>query len=278
MEVATYHQLADRLMRAAGRTPDFSEHGAFKLLEEFLVRYNAPEYALFDELVIDEGQDFRPEWLAPLLRLVRTPGRVWWLEDPMQNLYGREQVNLSDWVTLRADTNYRSPQDILDQLNTLLGLDKAIESGSPLTDSEVEILTYGSPAELMDRTKTAVTRGLGAGFRKNRTAIVTYRGRENSLFTPLDRLGPHSLRRFTGQYDLLGNPVYSDGDLFIESVYRFKGQAAPCVIFTEIDFEELDDKALRKLFVGMTRATLKLILVLSDRAAASLKARLQTLQ
>jgi hypothetical protein len=44
-------------------------------------------------------------------------------------------------------------------------------------------------------------------------------------------------------------------------VLRFKGRAAPCVILTEIDFDSLDDKAMRRLFVGATRATMKLTLV-----------------
>ncbi|HWS13084.1 MAG TPA: ATP-binding domain-containing protein, partial [Rhodocyclaceae bacterium] len=51
------------------------------------------------------------------------------------------------------------------------------------------------------------------------------------------------------------------------SVYRFKGQAAPCVILTEIDFEALDDLGRRKLFVGATRAGVRLTLVASERAA-----------
>ncbi|MCW5626356.1 MAG: ATP-binding domain-containing protein, partial [Burkholderiales bacterium] len=79
-------------------------------------------------------------------------------------------------------------------------------------------------------------------------------------------LGPHPLRAFTGRYDLFGNPDYSDGETVLESVYRFKGQSAPCVILTEIDFEAWDERSLRKLFVGATRATLKLVLILSERA------------
>jgi superfamily I DNA and RNA helicase len=85
-----------------------------------------------------------------------------------------------------------------------------------------------------------------------------------------DRLGPFSLKSFTGNYDLLGNPIFTDGDVLVESVYRFKGQSAPCVILTEIDFEELDEIAVRKLFVGATRATMKLILVMSERSATCL--------
>jgi hypothetical protein len=44
------------------------------------------------------------------------------------------------------------------------------------------------------------------------------------------------------------------------------------VIFTEIDFETLDEKSFRKIFVGMTRARMKLVLVMSERAAQQLPA------
>jgi superfamily I DNA and RNA helicase len=114
---------------------------------------------------------------------------------------------------------------------------------------------------------------LRAGFRKQDIALVTFSGRERSKLMPFDALGAHRLRSFTGRYDLFGAPQFSDGDLLIETVYRFKGQAAPCVILTEVDFDTLDDLARRKLFVGMTRASMKLIVVLSERAARALLAR-----
>lgn len=271
--VATYHQLCDRILRSTGRVPDFSQPGAFQALEDFIAGYAPTADWQFDELVIDEGQDFQPAWRDALLKLLQPGGRAWWLEDPMQNLYGRPPVELPGWVVLRAQTNYRTPRDILGQLQKLLGPERAIECGSPLDGSDVEILTYAGHADLMDKTKTAITRGLGAGFKKDMIAVVTYRGREHSAFTPLDRLGPHALRAFTGQYDLFGSPVYSEGDLFIDSVHRFKGQSAPCIVFTEIDFEDLDEAALRKLFVGMTRATMKLVMVVSERAAGAIPSR-----
>jgi hypothetical protein len=68
--------------------------------------------------------------------------------------------------------------------------------------------------------------------------------------------------------------VLTEGDILIDSVLRFKGRAAPCVILTEIDFDSLDDKAMRRLFVGATRATMKLTLVVSA-SAALLQARLE---
>jgi hypothetical protein len=268
--VATYHQLCDRILRSTGQIPDFTQPGAFQALESFMSDY-VPEPAWqFDELVIDEGQDFQPVWRDNLLKLLNLGGRAWWLEDPMQNLYGRPRVELPGWVVLRAHTNYRTPRDILGYLQRLVGPNQSIDCGSPLDGSDVEILTYTDHAALMDTTKTAITRGLGAGFKKDMIAVVSYRGREHSAFTPLDKLGPHALKAFTGQYDLLGSPVYSEGELFIDSVHRFKGQSAPCIVFTEIDFEELDEAALRKLFVGMTRATMKLVMVVSARATKKL--------
>ncbi|NTV95321.1 MAG: ATP-binding domain-containing protein [Thiobacillus sp.] len=269
--VATYHQLGDRILRAAGTRPDFSRPDAFRLLEDFLSGYSPGPDWLFDELIVDEGQDFQPAWRDNLLRLLRPEGRAWWLEDPMQNLYGRPPVELPGWVVLRADTNYRTPRAILGYLNRLVPPQDAIAAGSPVAGTEVEILTYADQGELIERTKTAVTRGLGAGFKKDSIALITFRGREHSLFTPLDRLGPHSLKAYSNKYDLFGSPVYSEGDLLVDSVYRFKGRSAPCVLFTEIDFETLDEPTLRKLFVGMTRAGMKLVLVMHERAARALQ-------
>jgi superfamily I DNA/RNA helicase len=54
----------------------------------------------------------------------------------------------------------------------------------------------------------------------------------------------------------------------VESIYRFKGQSAPAVILSELDFIELTEHERRKLFVGMTRAQLNLIIVMSVQAEA----------
>jgi hypothetical protein len=155
-------------------------------------------------------------------------------------------------------------------LNRRLPLPRPLEAGSPLAGSDVEMLTWKDATALLEQTKRAMTRALGLRFRRGMIATITFRGREHSLFTPYDRLGAHRLKAYTGGYDLLGNPVYSYGDFLIDSVYRFKGQAAPCVIFTEIDFEALDELTVRKLFVGVTRASMKLILVMSRAAAKKL--------
>lgn len=77
-------------------------------------------------------------------------------------------------------------------------------------------------------------------------------------------------KRFTGKYDEAGNPQWSDGDLLVESLYRFKGQSAPAIVLCEVDFDALSDRDRRKLFVGITRAQMRVEVVLSEKAAGAL--------
>ncbi|KVZ11466.1 ATP-dependent helicase [Burkholderia ubonensis] len=281
-KIANYHQLCDWVARDGGYTPDFDAPDAFGRLEARFAQTPVPERWRFDVLIVDEGQDFHPSWACALERLLAPDGAWWWLEDPLQNLYMREPVALPGWVSLKALTNYRSPRDLLDFVRDVVGrvepLAAELRSGSPFDGSDLVVSAYGdanaSPAALadacIDATKRAITQALSLGFRKQDIAVLSYRGREGSALAALDQLGPHQVKRFTGKYDLFGNPEYHDGDVLLDSIYRFKGQSAPCVILTEIDFDTLDARAARKLFVGATRATMKLLLVASARAAAQL--------
>jgi hypothetical protein len=201
--------------------------------------------------------------------------RLLWLEDPLQNLYGRPPTPLPGWVTLRTQSNYRSPRPIVEFLRRLLPGDLDIEAASPIAADEIDFLDYADTQGLFARVKEAIRLCYSAGFKKHDVAIVSYHGREQSHCWRLTALGQTSLRHFTGDYDLFGQPVYSQGDVLVESVYRFKGQAAPAVILAEIDFDVLDDQAVRKLFVGATRSSMKLVLILHQKSAASLLERLR---
>ncbi|MFT4174178.1 MAG: ATP-dependent helicase [Rhodocyclaceae bacterium] len=270
--VATYHHLCSRIQRSQGIAPDYAVDGAFE-------RVGAPFPAdadlsawQFDELIVDEGQDFEPPWFDNLMRLLRPEGRAWWLEDPMQKLYRRESVEPPNWVKIHSNTNYRTPADMLEQIADLLHLPDITHGGSPLRGAGMSVKTYEDDEQLSEATRRAVTECLGAGFRRDMIALITFKGRDKSALMQQERLGPNRLQKFTGEYDMLGSPVFSEGDLLIETVYRFKGQSCPCVILTEVDFDTLDEIARRKLFVGATRATQKLVIVMSGQASRLLTA------
>lgn len=266
----TFHMLCDLHLQSHGDATDFSAPGAFERLVERAAARPPQAALMFDTVIVDEGQDFSATWRDIVLRHAAPEARQLWLEDPLQNLYEQPPVDLPGWVTLRSEANYRSPRAIVDFLRPLLPEGLQIEAQSPFSDTGVDILTYRDTEQLRERVKEAIRRTYAAGFRKEDLAILSFRGHQHSALLHAERLGQTTLRTFTGGYDLLGQPEFTAGEVLVESVYRFKGQAAPAVILAEIDFDTLDTRSARKLFVGATRARLHLVLVMSERAAARL--------
>jgi superfamily I DNA and RNA helicase len=77
----------------------------------------------------------------------------------------------------------------------------------------------------------------------------------------------------SGEYDQAANALFTPGELLVETVYRFKGQSAPVVVLCEVDFQQLEDREVRKLFVGLARAQFRVEGVLSLPAERLLMAR-----
>ncbi len=271
--VMNFHQLCATALADVGVAVDFRQSDAFERLERAFANGRIAESFRFDVIVVDEGQDFMPEWFDSLERLLSPDGAWWWLEDPMQNLYRRPHVERPGWVEIRTMSNYRSPRDIVRFVQRLADMALPVEAASVFDGTEVGLLSY-IEGGVGAATRQALADAATLGFRPSDIALLTYQGRDKSWLANLDRLGTYRLRSFTGQYDPSGAPVYRDGNLLLESVFRFKGQCAPCVILTEVDFAEFDENVLRRIFVGATRATMKLIVVASERAAAKLLMRL----
>jgi hypothetical protein len=264
--VTGYHQLGDRIAKLLGTPIDHLKPGPFAQMEATLDSYQPSADQLFDDLIVDEGQDFKPNWAANLMRILRPNGKAWWLEDPLQNVYSREPIPFDGWVTIRSEANFRSPKRVLSGINELLQLTPPIVSCSPIEGGDVEVLTYENQGELIPRTIEALDRAIELGFETKHVALLSFRGRESSVLTPFTQIGQHTLRSpIQGKYDEFGNPEYSEGEITTDSIHRFKGQAAPCVVLTEIDFVQMDENSKIRIFVGATRATMKLIMVVSSR-------------
>jgi hypothetical protein len=264
-EVSGYHQFGDRIAKLQGTPIDFKKPQPFLQMEKVLDNYVPTQDQMFDDLIVDEGQDFKNTWSENLMRLLRSNSKVWWLEDPLQNIYSRDQISFENWVTIRSDANYRSPKSILYAINEILHLNPSITAASPIEGGEVELLEYTNESDLVTKTIQAIDRAVEIGFNKKLISLLTFRGRDKSLFTPFTQIGAHTLRApIKDAFDDAGNQQFTDGEITTDSVHRFKGQSCPCVILTEIDFEELSENVKSRIFVGATRATIKLILVISS--------------
>ena len=275
--VVTFHELARMVIAQAGRPEvDFSSPGAFDTLAQGFIELSPKLADTFDTLVIDEGQDFEQAWANALIQTARTDAYVLWLEDPEQSLYERSPVELPGWVTLASPVNYRSPQLLVEFINWLGLTDEPVQSGSAVRGFDPGWLVYDDES-LVATTAEAVAGLIAEGYAPANIAVLSYRGLGSSRLAGgegLTRLAGLPVRRHAG-YDAEGNARWTDGELLVDTLYRFKGQSADAVVITEIDFEALGLHERRQLFVALTRARLQVVLVSSERAADELQRRLK---
>ena len=269
-QVGSFHQLA---WAAAGRpagAPDFAQLG------EAYAQALADAEPDLDLLVVDELQDFQLPWVEAMLQRARPQARVLLLDDPNQQLYpDREELDIPQAVRVTTWDNYRSPRQVVQALNALRLSPQPIRACGPWEGQMPSFHRYQPSAGNLRRTTEAAVRELlAAGHTPEEIAVITWRGRDRSQLLTLDTLADLPLRKFTGNYDEAGQPLWTDGRLQLDSLRRTKGQAAPAVVLTEVDFDTLGELERHLLFVGMTRARMSLAVVLTEQAEQALAARL----
>jgi hypothetical protein len=276
--VVTFHELARLIAVDSSVTLDFTDPRTFDILAERLISVSGKLANTFQTLVIDEGQDFEPAWGNAVLAMVRPDARVLWLEDPEQSLYDREPMSLPGWVQLSSPVNYRSPQSLVTFINALVLTDEPIEAGSRVQGFDPHWLTYGDDITPVVATEDAISRLVAEGFAPANIAVLSFRGMQRSTLLAADapkRLAGHRVRRHS-DFDADGRAIWTEGELLVDTLYRFKGQAADAIVITEIDFGELGQRERRMLFVALSRARLQVALVTSERAADLMMRRLST--
>ncbi len=220
-----------------------------------------------DVLIIDEGQDFDKTWGDALITMVKDNGRIIWLEDPSQDLYGRWQTNWPDWVKISSPINYRSPQRLVNLMNALELTDDPLEAGNGYAGMIPNIEPYQDGMEIQ-ATENAIKDLISEGYEPESIAVLSYRGVATSkvLSGSVSELAGLKVKKFTG-YDSQGKATWSDGEIFVDTLFRFKGQCADAIVLTEIDFDEWTENVKRRLFVGLSRARLVASLVLTEKAS-----------
>ena len=263
----TFHELAGLLARQNGQNVEFQEENIFPKLAQYLVENISLLNSQLDVLVVDEGQDFDKSWGEALISMVKEGGRVVWLEDPSQDLYGRWQTNWPEWVKISSPVNYRSPQRLVSLMNALELTNDHQEVGNGYVGMIPNIEPYQDGMEI-EATERAIGDLVAEGYEPDSIAVLSYRGVANSkvLSSNVTELAGLKVKKFTG-FNSLGIATWSDGQIFVDTLFRFKGQCADAVILTEVDFEEWSENAKRRLFVGLTRARLSVSLVLTEKAA-----------
>jgi len=265
--ITTFHELAVDHYKSEVGAPEYSQPGFFDKAANLYVEHSQNHPARYDLIILDEGQDLQSEWVSCMLGQLKDDGRIYLMEDEDQRLYDdRDGFELDGAVVITSQENFRSPHAICQTIDAFGLASKPVYAKGPYKGDLPEFHVFKNDAELVSKTKQAIVSFLERGFKLQDIAVLSWHGRANSKLLNSHSIGQFSTKQFTGQYTSDSEPIWTEGDLLTESVYRFKGQSAPAVVFTEVDFATMTEKDRKKLFVGLTRAQMAVELVITPSA------------
>lgn len=273
-DVTSFSELCVRYYRRNYGEPDFAAPDNFDLLARVYCEASDEWTPTYDLIVIDEGQDFQPSWVESLVPQLKESGRLYLLEDDAQRLYERARFELADAVTLTCNDNFRSPRMVCEVINALRLTEQAITPRSPWQGELPAFRVFQNEKSLLKETADAISSLVSRGIALRDIVVLSAQDRHESVVLNSSRIGEFSTRSFRGDYTTDGDPIWTKGEVLVETIHRFKGRSAAGVVITELDFDTLTERDRRALFVGMTRSCLAVELVLSQAAESCLVAEL----
>jgi hypothetical protein len=252
-------QFFSELVRSAGsqgRLNYFSE-----ILPELVLEYSLglDEEDKYDAIIVDEGQDFGESRLTALNFLLRddAEGSQWMiLSDQKQDLYkGGDGALLDEEVTFRLYHNCRNTRKLNTATNGVCRVDVQSMPGVPEGEQPRVALCR---SDLMAQKAWDLVRELSP---KGGAVILSPFTLENSCMKGSPKGHGLELTRDIAQ---LGLPGY----VFFSTIKSFKGLEADHVVFVHADLSGANMAlAIEDLYVAFTRATTRLDVVTTNKAA-----------
>lgn len=278
LEVKTYHQLCQDLGREAGvlgERPDPVPQSWWDVtlpsaLDEAIERLGPRYHAI----VVDEGQDFAPEWLVSLEAL-SFGGRddvLYVFHDPAQAIYRDDVVGQLALTEYPIGLNCRNAQPIHELVARFAGEGleaiALLERGRDpeLIEADGEVPTLEALRKVLHRLR--VDEGVPpwqiavlTGARLEESAVWRKRQFGNEVLgnAAVDESGRHLGR---AAHDV---PPLPDDVILCDTIRRFKGLERPVVVLVELSAGDGSDAAREKLerllYVGASRAREHLVVI-----------------
>ena len=269
-EVETFHGFGRRLARRAGlgrfepRQPDvknsriafYTEEAPMVLLEA-LERLPDERY---DAIVVDEAQDFLPDWWPCLDSALRRgrEGTLYAFYDPNQRIYGGGPPEALEVIEHKLVHNCRNTRRIASYAAGLVGTESRVRAGAP-EGRPVEQITCNSDVEVVQKVVDRLERlVLTQGVASDAIAIVSTRTLKNSPFSGDHRAGRFELVNLDDRDGQSGTSATRRAVVF-ETLHRFKGLERDVVIL--LDLPAGDHVNANHRYVAASRARNLLIVV-----------------
>jgi hypothetical protein len=205
-------------------TRTFFRSTAPQLLEQAIDRLERR----FDAIVVDEAQDFAPDWwlLVELLNARAEEGPLYMFYDPDQNLFVEEKLAFPDAVPYRLPCNCRNTREIAETCGRVLGKPIRVWAEAPAGQA-TRVRVHEGPLQRRQAVDRQVREWLKGGLRPEQIAILSPWRQVNSSLDGVDRVA--------------GQPLVADlaawrggrGILFA-TVRGFKGLEADALVIVDV--------------------------------------------
>ncbi|WP_068401278.1 nuclease-related domain-containing DEAD/DEAH box helicase [Kribbia dieselivorans] len=202
----------------------------------------------FDAIIVDEAQDFADDWWLPLVKSLRDEeeGGIYSYSDERQRVFarfGRPPVQL---VPLVLDHNLRNTKQIAETFVALAPTGMELRGGNGPEVTFVE----ASLSEAVEMADEQVDALLDEGWAPRDIALITLGSRHPVQFERQESLGQQGY--WAGFWD--------EDDIFYGHVLGFKGMERRAVVLC-VNEDGTRDRASERLYVGLSRATDRLVVV-----------------
>lgn len=260
LTVLTFHELVSWYTGASprkrqGATPDDGNdaQGAAQSLADVLLgaAETQPEKR-FDAIIVDEGQDFAPDWFVPLELCLRDTriGVFYVFYDDNQRLYRTmgSFAGAFPQAPFRLTRNLRNTRQIFRTASPFYGSGSTRAAGPEGRSVEfVEVPTQSDPPRIVSRLLERLVRE--DHLRPEDIAVLSGASADTSSIMGCGRLGSARPCRVS---------EVTSGCVVVDTVRRFKGLERSVVLLVELE-STIDD--LELLYVGITRARSHLIVI-----------------
>lgn len=235
---ANLNSIASRAMNLSADSKDISQ---------FLDDYEKyPNIWDFNNIVIDEGQDFDEHHLSQLKIIAELSGGSYYVFYDKNQLI--QQRNSLTWVQdiecrLILTLNCRNTLSIAKTSSQAVGVDKIrmrqeIEGEKPLLKNAL------NKDELIAAINDSIRKFTDEGVTKDRIVILTIKTLERSILSGVEKIGNYSI-----------SDEISNGKILFTTVRKYKGLESDVVILIDVDASTFNSDENRRVFyVGASRA------------------------
>jgi superfamily I DNA/RNA helicase len=239
------------------------------ILCEALDRLNDQDTKRFDCVIVDEAQDFAPDWWLPLQLLLKEPdsGLIQIFSDEEQRgVYGTEDSFPTGLIEMPLNENCRNTRSIS-------------EFSSRIVNSSSHAFTLaprGAPPIIHEPISDARTRATNIKTIFNSLCEQGFDTSQIVILSPYTSKSEKSSTHFLGKIRTLatagddkGLQSWQEGKaIWVSTIKAFKGLEADCVILTDVGEHLLETIRRSELYVGCTRAKHILHILPSDETTA----------